>query len=279
MSDKNTSKVVVITGGATGIGKALAILYLRVGDHVVVISRNSTVHEEVREELSSHVISDHQELMMITADVTKEDSIKDSLHEVIKKFNRVDILILSAGIGTPGYFEQQENQLFRDIMEVNFYGVLYSIQAVFPQMKKQGNGKICIISSGAALMGIFGNTAYSSSKFAVRGLGEVLRWEGKPHGIQVTMAYPPVTETPMYHRNKNIKPWENKLIVGKEKFYAPDRVAKSIFKGIKKGRYAAVTGLTLYLLLHFGSFITPLVYWYYDRKIRRERKQRAAVEQ
>ena len=273
MGFKKSGRVVVITGGATGIGKEIALLYAGAGHDVAIISRNTGALELAHRDLSRY-LSGEQKTQYFVGDVTDKQSIKKALKEVLAFFGQVDTLILSAGGGAPGYFEDHSEQRFRDYFELNFFGTLYPVQEVLPQMKERGSGKIVIISSGAALMGIFGNAAYGSSKFAVRGLGETLRWECRPFRVQVSMAYPPVTDTPMYHRNKDLKTWENKLIVNKNKAFPVDKVAKSIYKGIEKGKPVITTGASLYFLYRVGGALMPLVHWYFDRKIMAGRKKR-----
>jgi 3-dehydrosphinganine reductase len=96
----------------------------------------------------------------------------------------------------PGYFEEVPVAVFERTMAVNYFGTLYPLKAVVPAMVKRGKGAVVLISSGAGLMGLFGYTPYSPTKFALRGLAESLRAELKPTGVHVMIVYPPDTDTP-----------------------------------------------------------------------------------
>ena len=180
--------------------------------------------------------------------VLRSDAAQQCMEAIISRFGKIDLLVTSAGHSHPGYFEDQDNDTFRDSFNINFFGSLYPARSVLPHMKHRKGGKILFIDSGAALIGIFGSSSYCSSKFAVRGLAEVLRSECKPHGIQVSIAYPPDTDTPMLHRNQSLKPWESKLIMKKGGMFSADQVAKSIYRKLRQGKFALATGIKLFLL-------------------------------
>lgn len=116
-------------------------------------------------------------------------------------------------------------------MATNYFGSLYCIKAALPAM--QANSHIVLVSSGAGLIGIYGYSAYSPSKFAVRGLAESLRGELKV-GVGISIIYPPDTDTPQLAEENKTKPPATKLITATAKVWSAEAVAKEIVKGIEK---------------------------------------------
>jgi 3-dehydrosphinganine reductase len=147
----------------------------------------------------------------------------------------------------------------RQTMEIDYFGTLHLVRALLPGMREAGQGRIVLISSGAGLVGIFGYSAYSPAKFAVRGLGEVLRAELKPHGIGVSVVYPPDTDTPQLHEENKVKPAETFAISGNARAWSADDVATCILRGARRGRFTIAPGLEIALLARFHSLVHPLL--------------------
>ena len=161
-----------------------------------------------------------------------------------------DIVINSAGIVEPGYFENQSIDIFHQMMNVNFFGSLHIIKAVVPGMIARQSGHIVNISSLAGMVGWYGYTAYASSKFAIRGLSEQLRTELKPYGIKVSIVFPNDTLTPQLEYDDLHKPPETKALTSM--FGSPlkaDFVAKTIVRGIERNQFTIIPGLDLRLLI------------------------------
>ncbi len=114
----------------------------------------------------------------------------------------VDVLLTSAGGAHPGYFGELDDAVFRAQMDVDYFGTLHAVRAVVPSMTERGRGHLVLVSSTAALVGVFGYSAYAPAKYAVRGLAETLRPELAPAGIVVACAYPPDTRTPGLRRRE-----------------------------------------------------------------------------
>ena len=129
-----------------------------------------------------------------------------------------------------------------------------------------------MISSGAGLVGLFGYTPYSPSKFALRGLAESLRGELKQMGIQVAIAYPPDTDTPQLAAENLTKPPETKLITETAQMWTAERVAKAILRGIQRQQFVITPGLEMQLLYRFHSLLAPVLQWYFDRLVARARQ-------
>jgi len=139
------------------------------------------------------------------------------------------------------------------------------VKAALPAM--QPNSHIVLVSSGAGLIGVYGYSAYSLSKFAVRGLAESLRGELKGLGVGISIIYPPDTDTPQLAEENKTKPPATKLITATAKVWSAEAVAKEIVKGIEKKPFAIAPGLELTILNKFHSLIAPGLNYYFDRLI------------
>lgn len=113
-------------------------------------------------------------------------------------------------------------------MEINFLGTAHAVRAVLPTMKSRRQGKIVCISSVAGLLGLYGFTGYSASKFALRGFAEALQMEVKPYNISVTLSFPPDTDTPSLHEENKLKSVETKKISETAGIFSPTQVATAI---------------------------------------------------
>ncbi|NJP20631.1 MAG: SDR family oxidoreductase [Hydrococcus sp. CRU_1_1] len=255
----------IITGGSSGIGKATAKLLVSEGANVSIIARDRAKLESAKIEIEAAKVNPSQQIFTFAANVRHGAQIEEAIQTCITTLGTPDILITSAGIARPGYFQEIPIEVFEETMAINYFGTLYSIKAVLPSMEKQQKGHIVLISSGAGLIGIYGYTPYSPSKFALRGLAESLRGELKPIGIQVSIVYPPDTDTPQLEAENKTKPPETKLITGTAKIFTADAVAREIIKGIEKRKFAIAPGLEISILNRFHSLIAPGLNWYFDR--------------
>ncbi len=165
--------------------------------------------------------------------------------------------IANAGIAEPGEFLDQPLSTHLDQMSANYLGALGFAHAVAAPMRDAGGGKLIFVSSGAAFFGIYGYSAYAPSKFAMRGLGEVLRVELAQHGIGVTVAYPPDTDTPMLAAEERTKPAATKVISAGGGLWSAEAVAKKILRGADKGRYAVTPGFQMTALHWIHSLAAP----------------------
>jgi dehydrogenase/reductase SDR family protein 7B len=183
-------KVVVITGGSSGIGKALAQEFGSKGSKIFITGRNKVELDKTVYELNGQGIS----IAALKADVTVEADNKLMAEEAVRKFGRIDVLINNAGISMRAMFEDVEIDVIKRVMDINFYGVLYATKYCLPEIKKN-RGSIIGISSIAGFRGLPARTGYSASKFALNGFLEVLRTELLKTGVHVLTACPGFTAT------------------------------------------------------------------------------------
>ncbi len=182
-----TRKVVVITGAATGIGRATAELFAEKGAKLALLDRDPQVESVARELDGKGWVVDIREPSQIT----------DVVCAVANHFGQIDVLINNAGIAITAPAEELTTDAWNATMEINLRGQFLMAQAVAPYMFKQGKGRIVTLASQAALIGIPGHTAYSASKAAVIGMNQCLAVEWGPRGVTANTISPTVVETEM----------------------------------------------------------------------------------
>jgi 3-dehydrosphinganine reductase len=208
-----------------------------------------------------------------SADVANRIETEAAVKAAIAELGAPDMIVTSAGISEPGYFAELPADNFERAMAVNYLGTLYAIRAALPSMRARKRGQVVLISSGAALMGIFGYSSYGPSKFAVRGLAETLRAELKADHIGVSIAYPPDTETPMLDEEMKTAPAETRAICALAKTWTADAVADAVLSGVRRGAFAITPGGTLTLMRRMPGVILPLLRWYSDRLVKSVQKK------
>lgn len=258
-------KHAIITNGSSGIGKATAQLLASLGSNITIIGRDRTRLEAAKVEILSKCLDSNQQVITLSADVANKVQATAAINTAIERNGLPSFLVNSAGIAHPGYFQELPLDIFEQTMATNYFGSLYCIKAALPAM--QPNSHIVLVSSGAGLIGIYGYSAYSPSKFAVRGLAESLRGELKGLGVGISIIYPPDTETPQLAEENKTKPPATKLITATAKVWSAEAVAKEIVKGIEKKTFAIAPGLELSILNKFHSLIAPGLNYYFDRLI------------
>ncbi|CAK6966848.1 -ketodihydrosphingosine reductase [Scomber scombrus] len=243
---------VVVTGGSSGIGKCIAIECYRQGAFITLVARDEAKLLQAKKELEKYAINDKQVVLCISVDVSSDYS------QAQEKLGPVDMLVNCAGTSFSGKFEEMEVDRFKRMMEVNYLGSVYPTRAVITTMKERRMGRIMFVSSQAGQIGLFGYTAYSPSKFALRGLAESLQMEMKPYNIYVTVAYPPDTDTPGLAEENKTKPLETKLISETSGVCQPDQVAKIIVRDAVQGNFNSSVGPDGYMLSALTCGMSPV---------------------
>ena len=222
----------IVTGGSSGIGRALVHQLAARGARVSIIALDDADLAAARDEHAHRAGA----VTLHPADVGDESQVTRAVAAASEHHGPCRVLITSAGIARPGHFLELDSDQFEQQMRVNYFGTLNSVRAVVPSMIEQGGGSIVAISSAAGLLGVFGYSAYGPTKYAVRGLCEVLRTELKPHGIHVGCAYPTDVDTPQFAGEQPFLPLETKAISGTVKPISADVAALAIVRGIEKRR-------------------------------------------
>ena len=183
-------KVIVITGGNSGLGKATAEI-LSKHNTVVILGRNTKEVEQAAEELKCDGI---------VCDVTNEKQIQSAISHVIKKHEKIDCFINCAGVWIKGPIEQNTVEEIRNVILVNTLGTMLTVNALVPQLKKQKYGRIINVSSQAGLHVKSERSVYNASKWAVTGFTKCLQLELAPFNISVLGFYPGFFHTNIFQK-------------------------------------------------------------------------------
>jgi len=256
---------VIVTGGSSGIGLAIAALLLARGDRVSLVARDEARLAAAQRVLSPSGAQD-QRVMGASADVTDTEALRDAVARCTARFGSVDTIVACAGIVEPALFTDQDAATFDRQIAVNVTGVANSLRAVLPTMLESGRGRIGIVSSGAGLVGIPGYSAYCASKFALRGLAAALRLETAGSGVNVSICFPPDTLTPQFERELPLRPTQAQAIMGRVRPVDARTVAGIILDGMEKNRREIHFGLTLRLLGYFGPFASAYIEMRHGRR-------------
>lgn len=225
---------VAVTGGSSGIGAAVALAVARRGARVTLIARGAdrlaTASDRIRAAVPAAVVG------VIAVDVSDRDAIGAAMERAAADRGAIDVLVCSAGIARPGRFLELDDDVFRSMIDVDYFGTLWPVRTVAPLMAERGNGSIVGVASGAALVGLYGYSAYGAAKFAVRGLFESLRTELAPHWVHVGCVFPPDVDTPQLAEEAAFKPAETKALSGSIKPISAGQVADAIVAGIEHRR-------------------------------------------
>ena len=252
--DKN----ILISGGSSGIGLALAKEFATLGANITILARRKDLLESSLAEIKKNAVISDQKFKSHSGDVTNFEELKNVFS---KDTTPYDVLVNSAGIAYPGKFVDLDPEIFKTVMDVNYLGTVYMTKLILPGMIERDRGYIVNISSLAALIGIYGYTAYAPSKYAVRGFSRCLRSEVKPHGIYVSVVLPPDTDTPQLAFEHSIIPEITKKINQSGSVMKAEAVAHVIIKGMRRKRFTIIPGFEGKLL----NLLAPLfgIYFYH----------------
>jgi len=184
-------KVAVVTGTSSGIGFETALALAREGYYTYATMRDTTKSDKIKE-LGK---KDNLKIDVLELDVDDENSVKTAIQKILEQKQRIDVLVNNAGWGLWGCVEDVSVDEFRAQFETNFFSIIRLIQKVGPTMRKQGSGTIVNVSSVVGRIGFPASPAYISSKFALEGLSESLRFELAPFGVNVVIIEPGVIKT------------------------------------------------------------------------------------
>ena len=230
-----TDKVVVITGGSSGIGFAMANEFAKQKAQLVLISSGkeklAAASAQLRKSNNNNI---HVEFF--TADVSDKTQVTSVINEIGNKYGKIDVLINCAGIITCGRFADQSVDDLEKSVFINYLGSLYTSKAAWPWLKK-AKGQLSFVSSVAGYVGLIGYSSYAPTKFALSGLAECLRMEGKDDDIKISIIYPPDTDTPFlkYERAHSLP--ESIALSKNIKAISAETVATIYMKGLQKNKF------------------------------------------
>jgi short-subunit dehydrogenase len=197
------TKTVFLTGASSGIGEALAIDLAKKGAILGLVARR----RELLEQLAEKCRKVGGKASVFACDVVDEQAVIESVESFRKEFGKIDVLVCNAGIGSPAHAKNLTNQGVRQVIEVNFLGAVYAVNAVLPQMIEQQNGSLVAISSLAGIRGLPRSASYSASKGAMTNFFESLRIDLIGSGVNVTIIQPGFIKTPLTADRANKLPF------------------------------------------------------------------------
>nr|XP_034195856.1 3-ketodihydrosphingosine reductase isoform X2 [Osmia lignaria] len=239
-----------VTGGSSGIGKCVAILAAKYGAHVTIIARDVQKLEAARNEIIRACKNKNvQKVEYLSLDIGDDyNMVEKALNDLERTMGPIYMLVNCAGTAICGKIEDTSVEDLNKMIHINFLGSYYCTKAVVPRMKASQDGIIVLTSSQAALLGIFGYSAYCSTKFALRGLAESISMELAPYNISVTLSLPPDTDTPGFAIEELSKPLETKLISQTSSLVSPEVVADKLFKDALAGKFFSTVGIEGFML-------------------------------
>jgi len=187
-SGRLQGKKALVTGGDSGIGRAVAIAFAREGADVAVVHLPN--EDEDARETTDWIQKAGRKALAVAADISDEQQCQQLVEQVAQEFGRIDVLVNNAGIGYFGAVEESDEQEVRRMFEINFFGLSRMTRAVLPIMRKQRSGHIVNISSIGGLRSFPSLAYYHATKYAVEGFSESLALEVAPLGIKVTIVEP-----------------------------------------------------------------------------------------
>jgi len=235
-------KLALVTGAASGIGRATAFALARAGADLAVCDLN----EAGLAETAAAIGSLGRQTLTRRVDVSRADDVRAFAEQVHARHEAVDILVNNAGVGLGGGFLDTSLEDWQWVLSINLWGVIHGCHFFVPPMVKRGRGgHVVNVSSAAGIMATAQLSAYSTTKFGVFGLSEALREELHPHGIPVTTVCPGIINTPITTNARMRGPMASeKARAGLVEFYqrrnyGPERVATNILKAIARKRTVA----------------------------------------
>ena len=249
-------KTIWITGGSTGIGKALAIRFANEGWNVAVSAR--------RENLLKELSDRYENISPFPLDVTDKENCKNIFNQVKEKFGEIDICFFSTGTWDPKKEKDIDVEQIENVFKINFFGTVNSIKAVEEYYKNRNEGTIAIVSSIAGYRGLPNSTGYGPSKSALNNLAESLYFDFGRHNVRVCLVSPGFIKTPMTDKNDFKMPF----------LKTPEFAADKIYDGlVNKKSFEIHFPKELTLTLKFFSILPYKLYFYLVKKLTKFQKK------
>jgi short-subunit dehydrogenase len=239
-------KCVWLTGASSGIGEALAYELARRGARVAITARR----RELLDEIVSKITQAGGEAYSFPGDVLNLEEMKSLVDAIEKTVAPIDLAIPNAGTHLFTKPEQFDSAEYLSIMQLNFGGVLHSLEAIIPRMLQRGGGHIAPVASLAGYRGLPRAAAYGASKSAVIHFLESIRFHLKPKGITITIVNPGFVKTPLTDKNDFYMPF----------LVSPEKAAKIICNGIERGKRTVAFPIPFSWIVGLAKFIPAPLY-------------------
>lgn len=265
-----TGKKVLITGGSTGIGKAMALAMAREGAHVVLLARGAAALEAAVAELRA-AGSSGATFGAVRADVSDPVAVEAAVAEAIGLLGGLDVLICNSGFAAASDVHSTSLETFHQLMAVNFFGHVHAVKAASGHFIRQGRGDIVLVSSMLAVLSVWGYGAYSASKFAITGFAQALRQEMLLHGVRVKLFLPPTTDTPGLAKENETKPplvYEMEMGSALNATHSAEKVATAFLRWLPSKRFYGYATWDSWLQFFLAHHVPELLLTLADGELR-----------
>lgn len=263
------NKKTLITGAASGIGRATAHHAATQGAELFLTDINA----ELLDEAASSIRADGGTVSFVkAADVSDYEAVVVLAKEIHATHGSMDIVMNVAGISTWGRIQDLEHRHWQRLVDINLMGPIHILEAFIPPMIEAGRGgHIVNVSSAAGLFGLPLHAAYSATKFGLRGISEVLRFDLAHHDITVSLVCPGAVNTPLVGSveivgvdrdnpkvQKTVRAFQRRAV-------SPDQAGEAIITGVQRGKYMIYTSRDIQV----GHFLQRIFPWPYEQLMRR----------
>lgn len=211
----NNKKKIWITGASSGIGKALALKFAKENWNVAISARRKELLDE---------IAQNENISSFPLDVTDDNLVKRTFANILQDFKGLDLCVFCSGAYNPKLEKEINREQIKNVMDINFFGVLNCIKAVEEHFKNKKSGHISVVSSVAAYRGLPNSSGYGPSKAALTNLTESLYFDFKKHNVRISLISPGFIKTPLTNQNTFSMPF----------IKTPEFAANKIFNGLTK---------------------------------------------
>lgn len=262
------NKTAIVTGGASGIGRALCQELAQRGARVVVADINAPTAHQV----ASALTAAHKQAVGAYVDVSQEQSVQTLVHETVARYGRLDYMFNNAGIGLVADLRDMTLEHWRRIVDINLWGVIYGTTTAYHYMLRQGAGHIVNTASAGGLFPSAAlGTAYTTTKHAVVGLSTALRPEAAQLGVKVSVVCPGVVNTNIFDAMTciNVEPKQVRALMSAVGLIEPAQCARIILRGVSRNQ--AIILVTWQARVMWWLYrISPALYDPLMRRVARE---------
>ena len=226
----------LITGGLSGIGKAVGLAFAELHGRLVLVDRSTAGADAV----GAEVRAAGGEAMAVEADVRDHERLAAAASSAVERFGRIDVLVANAGIADQSWAHDGDPDRWRAVVETNLLGTIYAVRAVLPHMRARGRGHVFVTSSVSGRETYPGEAVYIASKWGQIGYAHALRQEVADAGIRVTVVEPGIVDTPLTRENPAVRP----LLEATAPLH-PEDVARAVVYAYRQPADVVVSELTI----------------------------------
>ncbi len=272
MPDSFRGRRALVTGGSSGIGRALALALVREGAHVAILARGRERLAEAQRELEG-AAGFGQRIVSVAADVADAEQTERAVSEAATALGGLDLLVNDAGLALARREADTSLADYRRMLDVDFLGMVHATRAALPYLFAAGCADVVNVTSLVALLPITGYAAYGPAKAAATTWSEILRQELAPRGVRVATVFPPDTDTPQLAEENRGKPPETRALAGGAGLLSPEAVAAAILRGVARGKAQIVPGASARRVALLARLFPGLVRRVIDIQLARAARQ------